>query len=209
MTPVVDDYGWAGTAPTSSAAYLIAPLVRELQKAGGKRVIDLGCGNGAVSHVLQNRGFEVVGCDTDARGIELASRTASGAKFARVGLQDPPELLGQLGFDAAVSTEVIEHLFEPRALPRFAARVLKPDGLLVVSTPYHGWLKNVLIALAGRWDEHHSSLRDGGHIKFWSYRTLSRLLREEGFTIERFTGAGRLPWIWKSMVVTARLSSVP
>ncbi len=167
-------------------------------------MIDLGCGNGAVTHVLQGRGFDVVGCDADAGGIELASRTPSGARFVRVGLYDSPALLGEGGFDAAVSTEVVEHLFEPRALPRFAAAVLKPGGTLVVSTPYHGWLKNVLIAATGHWDSHHSPLHDGGHIKFWSFRTLSALFAENGFAVERFTGVGRLPFLWKSMVVSAR-----
>jgi 2-polyprenyl-3-methyl-5-hydroxy-6-metoxy-1,4-benzoquinol methylase len=207
MGAVVENYGWTGTAPTCSAAYLIEPVVSELRRVGAKRVIDLGCGNGAMSHLIQSRGFEVVGCDVDAAGIELASRTASGARFLRIGLYDSPEALGPLGYDAAVSTEVVEHLFEPRTLPAFAARVLKPRGSLLVSTPYHGWLKNVLIALAGKWDSHHSPLHDGGHIKFWSYRTLSQLLAENGFAVQRFIGAGRIPLLWKSMIVSARLAS--
>lgn len=206
-TPVVSNYGWSGTAPPCSAACLIEPVIAELRRVGAKRVIDLGCGNGAMSHLLQRRGFEVLGCDADAAGIELACRTASGAKFVRVGLYDAPEAVGPSGFDAAVSTEVVEHLFEPRALPRFAARVLAPGGLLVISTPYHGWLKNVLLSALGKWDTHHSPMQDGGHIKFWSYRTLSRLLSENGFAVERFQGAGRIPLLWKSMVVSARLAN--
>ena len=208
MSAVVENYGWTTTAPTCSAEYLIEPVISELHRVGAKRVLDLGCGNGAMSHLLQDRGFEVTGCDPDAKGIEFASRTASGAKFIRVGLYDSPDALGEGGFDAAVSTEVVEHLFEPRALPRFAAKVLMPAGLLVVSTPYHGWLKNVAIALAGKWDTHHSPLQDGGHIKFFSVKTLSSLLKENGFTVERFIGAGRLPLLWKSMILSARSTNI-
>jgi 2-polyprenyl-3-methyl-5-hydroxy-6-metoxy-1,4-benzoquinol methylase len=137
---VVDCYGWSDVGATCSAPYLIDPVVSALRRVGAKRVIDLGCGNGAMSHLLQRRGFEVVGCDADAKGIELASATASGAKFVHCGLYDSPASLGGVRFDAAVSTEVIEHLFLPRALPQFAANVLKPGGTLIVSTPYHGWL---------------------------------------------------------------------
>lgn len=103
-----------------------------------------------------------------------------------------------------VSTEVIEHLFSPHLLPRFAAGVLKPGGWLVISTPYHGYLKNLALSLVDKWDDHHTPLWHGGHIKFWSRATLSRLLEENGFVVEGFSGVGRLPWLWKSMVLVAR-----
>ena len=45
---------------------------------------------------------------------------------------------------------------------------------------------------------------DGGHIKFWSCTTVSQLLNESGFRIVRFIGAGRLPFLWKSMIVVAQ-----
>jgi len=59
---------------------------------------------------------------------------------------------------------VIEHLFLPRALLRFAAKVLKPSGSLILSTPYHGYLKNLALALTGKLDKHFTVLWDGGHI---------------------------------------------
>lgn len=139
-------------------------------------------------------------------GVEMALKGASGAEFKLVSVYDSPESLGETGFDAVLSTEVIEHLFLPAALPRFARAVLKPGGHLIVTTPYHGYLKNLLICLAGHWDSHHTPLWDGGHIKFWSYRSLSAVLRANGFDVAEFRGAGRVYGLWKSMVVTARLS---
>lgn len=200
---VLSDYGWNDSAPTCSQVYLLTPVVRFLRHAAARRVLDIGCGNGAFSHALHEQGFEVVGCDADARGIELASTGSSGARFRRVGLYDSPEALGDSDFDAAVSTEVVEHLFQPSALPKFAHAVLKPRGRLIVSTPYHGYLKNVLIAVAGHWDEHHGPLRDGWHIKFWLFRTLRLLLESNGFVVDRFAGAGRCYGLWKSMLVQA------
>ena len=52
-------------------------------------------------------------------------------------------------------------------------------------------------------DSHFTALWDGGHIKFWSRRTLSLLLDECGFQIIDFEGAGRVPFLWKSMIVVA------
>ena len=107
-------------------------------------------------------------------------------------------------FDVVVSTEVIEHLFDPNQLLNYARSALREDGYLIITTPYHGYLKNLLIAGLGRWDSHHQSLRVGGHIKFWSRLTVSELLRYHGFDIVEFQGVGRVQWLWKSMLIVAR-----
>ncbi|MGE5490055.1 MAG: class I SAM-dependent methyltransferase [Actinomycetota bacterium] len=201
---VVGDYGWHSADSLPSQGYLLAPIVRTLKRLGARRVLDLGCGNGALSHALQAEGFSVLGCDADQCGIETARQGGSGAEFKQVSVYDPPETLGEAGFDAVVSTEVVEHLFLPAALPRFARAVLKPGGHLVVTTPYHGYVKNLLICLAGKWDSHHTALWDGGHIKFWSRRSLSSLLQGNGFDVVGFQGAGRGYGLWKSMILTGR-----
>ena len=85
-----------------------------------------------------------------------------------------------------------------------AFRLLKPSGHFIVSTPYHGYVKNVVLALGGKLDNHFTALWDGGHIKFWSRQTLSGLLTEKGFADLRFVGTGRVPYVWKSMILVAR-----
>ena len=99
---------------------------------------------------------------------------------------------------------VIEHLYSPRDLSQCAFKLLKPGGMLIVTTPYNGYLKNLAIAGAGLMDRHWTALWDGGHIKFWSWKTMRCLLAETGFIAPEFHGAGRLPFLWKSMVVCAR-----
>jgi len=66
-------------------------------------------------------------------------------------------------------------------------------------------LKNVALALAGKMDDHYTALVDGEHIKFWSRKTLTTLLEEFDFRVTDFRGAGRLPYLWKSMLVRANL----
>jgi SAM-dependent methyltransferase len=109
-------------------------------------------------------------------------------------------------FDVVISSDVIEHLFYPKELARFAKQCLKPNGQLIVTTPYHGYWKNLALALLNAMDRHHSVLWDGGHIKFFSVKTLSQLLNEEGFNDIQFKFAGRLPYLWKGMLASARLS---
>jgi 2-polyprenyl-3-methyl-5-hydroxy-6-metoxy-1,4-benzoquinol methylase len=85
--------------------------------------------------------------------------------------------------DVVVSTEVVEHLYHPQRLIQNAFRLLKPSGHFIVSTPYHGYVKNVVLALSGKLDNHFTALWDGGHIKFWSHETLSELLTGKGLQI--------------------------
>jgi 2-polyprenyl-3-methyl-5-hydroxy-6-metoxy-1,4-benzoquinol methylase len=98
---------------------------------------------------------------------------------------------------------VIEHLYDPRTFIRRVQECLRPGGVLVLSTPYHGYLKNVFIALSAKFDAHVEPLWDGGHIKFWSRSTLTALLEEMGFRVAGFVGVGRIPYLWKSMVLVS------
>jgi len=83
---------------------------------------------------------------------------------------------------------------------------LDDEGYLIVTTPYHGYFKNLALAILGKWDQHLTALWHGGHIKFWSRATLTQLLVNNGFHVMDFRGVGRIPWLWKSMVIVARKS---
>jgi 2-polyprenyl-3-methyl-5-hydroxy-6-metoxy-1,4-benzoquinol methylase len=201
---ITSRYGFGTAVEPHTAAFLTPPILQALRGCSAKRVLDLGCGNGALCGALSAAGFDVVGCDPSEDGIDFARRSHPGVHFHPVGVYDDPALMDEAAFDAVVSTEVIEHIFLPRALPRFASKVLRTGGHLVLSTPYHGYFKNLALAASGKLDAHFTVLWDGGHIKFWSRATLSRMLTEEGFSVTRFIGAGRIPYLWMSMILIAR-----
>lgn len=146
----------------------------------------------------------MVGIDLSETGIALARQSYPQGRFEVLAADDRLlENLAESPFDLVVSTEVVEHLYTPRPWARGCFRALKPGGRLICTTPYHGYLKNLLISVMGGWDTHANPLWDGGHIKLWSRRTISRLLEEAGFRNIQFRGAGRLPWLWMTMVVAA------
>jgi 2-polyprenyl-6-hydroxyphenyl methylase/3-demethylubiquinone-9 3-methyltransferase len=187
--------------------YIVRPVMQAIEHCGAKRVLDIGCGNGALAARLADRGLTVTGIDTSASGIEVARTSVPRAQFAVQSVDGDLGVLAPESFDAAVSMEVIEHLFNPRALVRLAHRVLKPGGHLIVTTPYHGFLKNLALSVTNGWDKHLNPLWDGGHIKFFSRKTLTRLIADERFTVVSARGAGRLPGLWKSLVVVAKRST--
>lgn len=203
-SPQDETYRYSSAEPAHTSGYLWSPVVDFLRAHGVAKVLDLGCGNGAFSAHLAELGFDVVGCDASTDGIRLARAACDRVRYHQISVYDDPAAIGQTEFDAVVALEVIEHLVAPRALLRFARALLRPSGHLVITTPYHGYLKNLAISLVGRWDQHWSPTWDGGHVKFWSPQTLAQILVEERYVPDRFEGAGRFPFFWKSMMVTAR-----
>jgi len=200
-----DTYGWKNATAPHSCAYLLPEVVKALRGLGARRVIDLGSGNGVLCGDLAKAGFEVAGVEPDPDGVATARASHPQIPFHPLGVQDDPTpLLAQYpAFDVAVSTEVVEHLYAPHLLPRFAHPLVKPGGHLVLTTPYHGYWKNLALSVLDKWDHHHTALWHGGHIKFFSRRTLTELLEHNGWRVRRFQGVGRLPGLWKSMLLVA------
>ena len=198
-------YRWNSVGPTCAHPYLW-PAVRRILAdgvAGGRarRVFDLGCGNGATARALAADGWEVAGIDPSQEGV--AHARASGLDL-RVGsaYDDLATEFGRWPF--VLCLEVVEHVYFPHRLARTLFELCEPGALAIVSTPYHGYWKNLALSLVpGAWDRHHHPLSDHGHIKFWSERTLRALLLQAGFKGVRFNRLGRIPALAKSMIAVA------
>jgi lysozyme family protein len=83
---------------------------------------------------------------------------------------------------------------------------VRPGGLVIVTTPYWGYLKNVVLALSNRTDRSLTVLWEGGHIKHFSRKTLTRLMANEGFRVVGFNGCGsgwraHVPYLWSGMLM--------
>lgn len=169
------------------------------------RVLDAGCGDGNFTASLSKAGFQMSGFDGSEGGIAKARLKYPNIAFNCGSLYD--DLCAPFGagpFDAIVSIEVIEHLYSPRKFLQRARDALREDGLLIITTPYWGYLKNVLLALTNRMDRALTTRWEGGHIKHWSYSSLRLAIEENGFEFVAFHGAGRLPYCWNGMVMVAR-----
>ena len=204
MDGISYQYRAANSEPSHQYLYpSVSRLLRDVPP--GAVVMDAGCGNGSFLALFQDRKWSLHGSDLSPSGIAVARETFPNIDFFLADGQNLyADFLATVGpVDVVLSTEVIEHIYDPRGFLRNCYELLKPGGILVLTTPYHGYLKNLMLALTGRMDRHFTVLWDHGHIKFWSRRTLSQALTEAGFTDIEFTGSGRLPYLWKSMVLKA------
>ena len=196
----VSGYRYGDAELNCSHAYLLPTLrciLRTLDQPKD-RIFDLGCGNGAVSNAVASIGFNVTGVDPSQEGIAIANKNYPHLPLSLGSAYD--ELSDRFGrFPIVISLEVVEHLYEPRRYARTIFDLLIDGGTAVISTPYHSYLKNLALAASGSMDRHFTALWDHGHIKFWSIRTLSELLREVGFDEIRFYRVGRIPVLAKSI----------
>jgi 2-polyprenyl-3-methyl-5-hydroxy-6-metoxy-1,4-benzoquinol methylase len=200
------DYGYSDANPTWSNGYIWPVLERELKRLRVEgpleKAFDLGCGNGATVGMLARLGIEATGVDTSETGIAHARSAFPDCRFEIASAYD--DLAARFGqFPLVVSLEVVEHLYDPRTHARKLFDLVEPGGHAFVSTPYHGYLKNLALAISGKLETHFSALWDGGHIKFFSIPTLRQLLEEPGFRDIRFVRVGRSPPLAKSMVAIA------
>jgi 2-polyprenyl-3-methyl-5-hydroxy-6-metoxy-1,4-benzoquinol methylase len=214
VTSTYLEFEWhdGGPANGESGAGLadkLVALVREMNDV--KTICDLGCGNGYLASRLATFGYDIFGIDASASGVEIArtkfkpAQSKGEVTFLQSAIdQETRSRTGISQVDLVISSDVIEHLYRPADLLEAAEPLLRPQGQIVITTPYHGYLKNVALSLSGKMDNHFSALHDGGHIKFFSVKTLSELVARYSFTNLSFSYYGRAPWLWKNMICKAR-----
>lgn len=141
-------------------------IAYELVGKGGK-ALDLGCRDGYWSERLKEKGYEVVSCDIEPHYAGAITVDAnSRLPFA------------ESEFDLVWCTEVIEHLLNPSLTISELKRILKPGGMLIITTPNQGfWIFQILermgISMARIGNEDHHS--------FFYFADMERLVGTCGF----------------------------
>jgi 2-polyprenyl-3-methyl-5-hydroxy-6-metoxy-1,4-benzoquinol methylase len=204
------NYQYEDAANSHAHAYLLptlkaelATLREELSPPTQPTLFDLRCGNGKVGAQTAADDWSVIGVDPSSDGIFEAQRAYPHLRFEQGSAYD--DLADKYGrFPVVISLEVVDHVYAPRDFARTLFDLVEPGGTAMVSTPYHGYLKNLALAVTGKMDGHFTALWDHGHIKFWSLPTLSTLLSEAGFDSIVIKRVGRVTQLAKSMNAIAR-----
>jgi 2-polyprenyl-3-methyl-5-hydroxy-6-metoxy-1,4-benzoquinol methylase len=193
---------WAGLPPGLAPAdfalrrdFLLAHV------SAGASVLDVGCGEGAFASELARAGLSVVGVDIAEEPLRRARAREPGLELRLIDGDGPWEL-PDAAFDVVWAGEVIEHVADTAAWLSEVRRVLRSGGSLLLSTPSHGALTRLRLALSARaWDEHFDPL--GDHLRFYTRSALSRLIREFGFEQVQIRSAGGPPGARRLLLVRA------
>lgn len=130
-----DDDGHAIALLKAEAAIKVEYVSRALAANKPQRVLDLGCGAGFVAIPLAQAGHDVTGIDLSASTLSVARSRSTpelALRFARADVSAVPE--PDASFDAVLALDLLEHVDQPAALIREAARVLKPGGQFIYHT---------------------------------------------------------------------------
>jgi SAM-dependent methyltransferase len=169
--------------PYSSHAHVLTSL----PAAGeGRRVLDIGCGDGQLGALLAARGYRVTGIEKP--------QAVHGPFPASVELVEAdldlgwPALAGR--YDFIVCADVLEHLKAPEKLLGELPRLMAPGARLVASLPNAVNLYVRLNVLSGRFPRHERGLFDRTHLHFYTWSGWVELLAAAGFRIEKLVPTG-------------------
>jgi len=152
----------------------------------GLRVLDVGCGTGPFSLAAQQRGASIVSLDI---GLELL-RVARAKGVTRTVAADAARLPFADGrFDVVLSSECVEHTTNPEQCVAEMLRVLRPDGILVLTCPNRLWRWSAVAASALR-------IRPYQGLENWpGWRTLERWVRAHGGRVTTHLGLHLFPFV--------------
>lgn len=151
----------------------------------GSRVLDLGCGSGALGqHLAETRQ-----CVTD--GVTWSEAEAAHARphyryvhVADLETADLHALFAADRYDAIVCADVLEHLRRPELVLTACRSMLTPEGRLLISVPNASYSGLIAELLKGEFKYRKEGLLDETHLRFFTRRSLIRFMAEQRWAIE-------------------------
>ena len=146
-------------------------VVRQVASWKPGRLLEIGCGAGALLHEFAGAGFDCTGLETSAQALNLARRIRD-SEECRIDFRDSAASDWDHAFDAVVALEVLEHIPDDADALRAWSAWMKPTATLLVSVPAH----------RARWgpaDEW------AGHVRRYDRRDIVRVLEIAGFCVEQ------------------------
>lgn len=174
--------------------------LKELGHPGSVRLLDYGCGNGVLTQMFHVAGYDVQGVDFSKTAISGNQSRLPHLKF-QVSTPDGRAPYEDGSFDAIFCSEVIEHVYDTRVLFAEFQRLLRPNGQLLLTTPYHGLVKNVIVALFF-FERHFDPTWQ--HIRFYTKRSLSLICRSHDLNPISWKHVGRYWPVPKSFFVVCK-----
>jgi methionine biosynthesis protein MetW len=173
------DLGADGALRVNGAAKIIEP---------GKRLLDIGSGEGSFIMKVRDQFEEVYGIDISEKAVELSLKQGIHAKQANLNNEPFPFPDGY--FNTVVALDVIEHIFDPILFLKEIHRVLAQNGYTIISTPNIRKIQRIATLMMGHFPRtsYDPVGFDGGHLHYFTSKDLRQLLEQNGFKVEIVDG---------------------
>jgi ubiquinone/menaquinone biosynthesis C-methylase UbiE len=170
----------------------------------GQRVLDVGCGNSIVLFNLKNRFKELYGTELSRERVLTSQKSLAGLNATIIlnNIEEGTNFEDEY-FDCVICSDVIEHIVDVFAGIREMTRILKKNGSLILNTPNIANLKARIKLLMGKFPSTSApnegidtrtelELFDGGHLHYFTFSMLEKLLKRFGYSkVDRY-GFGKL-----------------
>jgi SAM-dependent methyltransferase len=177
-------------------------LIRPLLGPDTPRLLDVGCATGIFLEVVREAGWQAEGLDISTYALERAKEKGFEVHAGTLVGAGLPE--GR--YDVITMWDLIEHVPDPAAVLAECHRLLRPGGVVALSTPDAG---SVLArVLGGRWLGFRSI---DEHLYFFSHRTMGAMLEAAGLEVRRFVQVGKylaLPRLIERMRFYTRIGAL-
>ena len=145
------------------------------KKSSGRRLLDVGCGQGDLLKAGEIRGWEAIGIDISSYAVKKAQGRGLNVKEKQLNDAEFPEKC----FDVITMFEVIEHIPNPREVLDNAYKFLRDSGLLVIQTAN-------IDSLRGNLRKENYYYFEPGHLVYYSFTTIKKLLEVSMFKIQKY-----------------------
>jgi glycosyltransferase involved in cell wall biosynthesis len=161
-------------------------ITKLLQHRPPSKILDLGCSSGLLAERLRGLGHHVVGVDVN----EIDGVRERTDNFVKADLNEGiPSEVGS-GFDMVLLADVLEHVLSPGTLISQARDILSPSGTALICVPNMAHWYPRFRATVGMFDYDQRGILDATHVRFFTRRSLVKLIERRGFAIRRIEPVG-------------------
>jgi SAM-dependent methyltransferase len=150
------------------------------------KILDLGCSSGLLAERLVEMGHHVTGVDV----MEITGVAERTSDFVKADLNDGIPAEVGTGFDIVLAADVLEHLVNPGHLMSQVKDVLSPDGTALFCVPNIAHWYPRLRSTLGMFDYDQRGILDSTHLRFFTRRSIRKLVERQGFTVRRIESVG-------------------
>ncbi len=183
------------------SSYKLDRLEKFIPKEKNLNVLDFGCGDARILKKIGDKTWIKTGVDVSEVIINKNRKNIKNIKFDVI--VDGKKLPFKKNmFDLIISTDSIEHVYNTKLAFKELSRILKPNGKIIFTTPYHGFIKNLVIILSNNFDNIFDPL--GAHIRFFTKDSMSKCLIQSGIKPIKFAYYGRFYPLSRGMIICGR-----